>query len=174
MAVSLCGFCAAELERLADLGLRRRLRRWEGPPGPRALVDGREVLVLGSNDYLGLAGHPEVRAAAAAALVTHGAGSGGARLVCGNRLVHEELEAALAAWKGAEAAVLFNAGYLANLGTIAALVGPGDLILSDELNHASIIDGCRLSRAEVRVYRHADPEHAAALLAAERARRRPC
>lgn len=174
MSESLRRYCAEDLRLLAEQGLRRRLRVWVGPPGPRARVDGREVIALGSNDYLGLAGHPAVRKAAGVAMAAHGVGSGGARLVCGNRPLHEELEEALAAWKGTDAAVLFNTGYMANLGTIAALAGPGDLIVSDELNHASIIDGCRLSRAEVRVYRHADPQHAGEILGAERGRFRRC
>lgn len=154
---------------LREAGLYRRPVVLDGPTGPRAVVEGREVLVLASNDYLGLAAHPAVLAAAREALEAYGAGSGGARLTTGTRPVHRRLEADLAAWKGAEDAVLFGSGYLANAGTIPALVGRGDVIFSDELNHASIIDGCRLSGAAVRVYRHADPDHLAGLLAAERA-----
>jgi 8-amino-7-oxononanoate synthase len=124
------------------------------------------VVSFASNDYLGLGGHPAVVAAAHAALDRWGAGSGGSRLVTGSRPVHGELEAALAAWKGTEAAVCYPTGFAANLGVLGALGGPGTRILSDELNHASIIDGCRLARADVTVYRHADPAHVASLLAA--------
>jgi 8-amino-7-oxononanoate synthase len=119
-------------------------------------VDGRRLLNLSSNNYLGLANHPEVRAAAAAAAEWNGAGSGSARLIAGTDALHEELERRLAAFKGAEAALLFGSGYLANLGVIPALVGPGDVVLGDELNHASLVDGCRLSRAEFHTYRHRD------------------
>lgn len=125
----------------------------------------RRVLHLCSNGYLGLATHPEVVEAAAAAARDYGAGSGAARLITGGQPPHRELETELAAWKGAEDALLLSSGYLANLGVVTALVGRGDVVVSDELNHASIIDACRLSRAEVRVYRHADPDHAAARLA---------
>jgi 8-amino-7-oxononanoate synthase len=119
-------------------------------------VDGRRLLNLSSNNYLGLATHPEVRAAAAAAAERNGAGSGSARLIAGTDALHEELERRLAAFKGAEAALLFGSGYLANLGVMPALVGPGDVVLGDELNHASLVDGCRLSRAEFHTYRHRD------------------
>ena len=115
---------------------------------------------------------PQVRAAAAEAPAIWGAGATGSRLTTGDFAPHEALEAELAAFKGTEAALLFSSGYAANVGTIPALVGPGDLILSDALNHASLIDGCRLSRAEVRVYRHADADHARALLADRAAFRR--
>jgi 8-amino-7-oxononanoate synthase len=144
---------AADLADLERGGLRRRL------PEPDV-----GLLMLGSNDYLGLAGHPAVREAAAAAAREWGAGSGGSRLTSGNLGLHEALEAELADWQGTEAAVLFPSGYQAAVGTIPALVGAGDLILSDALNHACLIDGMRLSRAEVRVYRHADAGHAAELL----------
>ncbi|MFN3648303.1 MAG: 8-amino-7-oxononanoate synthase [Armatimonadota bacterium] len=154
-----------ELDRLAAAGLRRVPRRVESAAGPRVTVEGRERIVLGSNNYLGLAEHPEVRAAAADAAEKWGAGATGSRLTTGTLTLHAELERELAALKGAEEAVLFSSGYLAAVGTIPALVGRGDLVLSDALNHASLIDGCRLSRAEVRVYRHGDAEHAAELLA---------
>jgi glycine C-acetyltransferase/8-amino-7-oxononanoate synthase len=151
-------------ERLAELssrGLRRRTRLIEGPQGPRVTVDGREALLLCSNNYLGLAEHPRVRKAAAEAALTWGAGAGASRLVSGSMEVHAELERRLAAFEGAERALLFGSGYLANLGVVSALAGRGDVVLSDELNHASIVDGCRLSRAEVVVYRHRDTEHLA-------------
>jgi glycine C-acetyltransferase/8-amino-7-oxononanoate synthase len=146
----------AELERA---GLRRRLRLISGPQGPRVLLDGRPVLLLCSNNYLGLADHPRVREAAADAAMRWGVGAGASRLVCGSMTIHRRLEERLAAFKRSEACVLFGSGYLANLGTIGALAGPGDVIFSDELNHASIIDGCRLSGAEVTVYRHCDVDH---------------
>jgi 8-amino-7-oxononanoate synthase len=146
----------AELERL---GLRRRLRTVSGPQGPRVLLDDEPVLLLCSNNYLGLADHPQVREAAADAAMRLGVGAGASRLVSGTMSIHRELEQRLAAFEGSEACLLLGSGYLANLGTIGALAGPGDTIFSDELNHASIIDGCRASRAEVVVYRHLDTDH---------------
>jgi len=148
--------------RLADLrrrGLHRRLRTIEGPQRSRVRLDGGEALLLCSNNYLGLADHPKVRAAAADAAERYGAGAGGSRLISGTMTLHRTLEERLADFKGTEAALLFGSGYLANTGTVAALGGPGEVVFSDELNHASIIDGCRLSRSEVFVYRHRDTEH---------------
>jgi glycine C-acetyltransferase/8-amino-7-oxononanoate synthase len=155
---------AARLEELRERGLYRRLRLIEGPQGPRVLLAGREVLLLCSNDYLGLAADERVREAAAEAALRWGAGAGASRLISGNMQPHRELETRLAAFKGYERALLFGSGYLANLGTIAALAGPGEVVFSDELNHASIIDGCRLARAETVVYRHNDVEHLESLL----------
>src|SRR6201996_4358113 len=155
---------AARLEELRDRGLHRRLRLVEGPQGPRVLLSGREVLLLCSNDYLGLAADRRVREAAAEAALQWGTGAGASRLISGNMQPHRELEAALAAFKGYERAILFGSGYLANTGTIAALAGPGEVVFSDELNHASIIDGCRLARAETAIYRHNDVEHLESLL----------
>jgi glycine C-acetyltransferase/8-amino-7-oxononanoate synthase len=152
---------AARLEELRDRGLHRRLRLVDGPQGPRVLLGGHEVLLLCSNNYLGLADHPKVREAAAAAALRWGAGAGASRLISGNMEPHRELESRLAEFKGYEAALLFGSGYLANTGTIAALAGAGEVVFSDELNHASIVDGCRLSRAETFVYRHGDLEHLA-------------
>ena len=126
----------------------------EGPTGPTAIVDGRELVVFASNDYLDLARDPRVVKAAADAANEFGAGSGGARLTTGTQMPHVRLENALAKFKGSEAALLYGTGYMANVGAISALVGKGDVVLSDELNHASIIDGCRLSGADVLVYRH--------------------
>jgi glycine C-acetyltransferase/8-amino-7-oxononanoate synthase len=123
------------------------------------LVDGKPVLLLCSNNYLGLADHPSVREAAAEAAMRWGVGAGSSRLVSGSMTVHRRLEERLADFKGSEACLLFGSGYLANIGVIGALAGRGDTVFSDELNHASIIDGCRLSRAEVIVYRHRDAEH---------------
>jgi len=149
-------------ERLGELqssGLRRRLRVIEGPQGPRVLLDGRAVLLLCSNNYLGLADHPRLRRAAADAALALGTSSGASRLISGTTSGQVALEERLARFKGTEAALLFGSGYLANTGTIAALAGAGEVVFSDELNHASIIDGCRLSRAEAFVYRHRDTEH---------------
>lgn len=152
---------AERLEELRDRGLYRRLRLIEGPQGPTVTLDGRQVLLLCSNNYLGLADRSEVREAAADAALRWGAGSGASRLISGNMEPHRGLEQRLAAFKGYEASLLFGSGYLANTGVIAALAGRGEVVFSDELNHASIVDGCRLSRAETFVYRHADPEHLA-------------
>jgi len=165
MAASLDDFCAAGLADLEARGLRRRLRRIDRREGVRACLDGRPALLLGSNSYLGLEQHPRVREAAAQAVAEWGAGSTGSRLTTGCLAPHAALEREIAEWFGAEAAVLFGSGYLANVGAIPALAGRGDLILSDALNHASLIDGVRLSRAETRIYRHADVAHAQALLA---------
>jgi 8-amino-7-oxononanoate synthase len=147
------------LEELERIGLGRRLRLISGPQGPTVLLEGKPVLLMCSNNYLGLADHPRVREAAADAAMRWGVGSGASRLVSGTMTIHRRLEERLAAFKGSEACLLFGSGYLANLGVIGALAGRGDTIFSDELNHASIIDGCRLSRAEVVVYRHRDVEH---------------
>ncbi len=152
---------ADRLEELRDRGLYRRLRLISGPQGPRVLLDGRGVLLLCSNNYLGLADHPRVRQAAAEAAMRWGAGAGASRLISGNMSLHRRLEARLAEFKGYEAALLFGSGYLANMGAIAALARRGEVVFSDELNHASIVDGCRLSRAETFVYHHGDTEHLA-------------
>jgi 8-amino-7-oxononanoate synthase len=152
---------AERLEELRDRGLYRRLRLVSGPQGPRVLLNGRPALLLCSNNYLGLADHPKVRGAAAEAAMRWGAGAGASRLVSGNMEPHRNLESRLAEFKGYEAALLFGSGYLANNGVIAALAGAGEVVFSDELNHASIVDGCRLSRAETFVYRHGDLEHLA-------------
>jgi glycine C-acetyltransferase/8-amino-7-oxononanoate synthase len=150
---------AERLAELADAGLRRELRTVEGPQGPRVLLDGREVLLLCSNNYLGLATHPAVTGAASSAATRWGAGAGASRLVSGTMVLHEQLEQGLARFHDHEAALLFGSGYLANLGTIGALTREGNCVFSDELNHASIVDGCRLARAETVVYRHCDTEH---------------
>ena len=133
--------------------------------------DGRRVVSFASNDYLGLTQHPAVVAAAHAALDRWGAGSGAARLVVGSRPVHDELETELAAWKHTDRAVLFPTGFAANLGVVSTFGGPGTLICSDELNHASLIDGARLARGDVAVYRHCDLDHLADLLARRGGRR---
>jgi 8-amino-7-oxononanoate synthase len=161
-----------ELEDLAARGLRRALEPIASAQGPVVVAGGRRLVNLCSNDYLGLAADPRLRAAAAAAAEREGAGSGAARLVAGDLPVHGALEARLAAFKGTEAALLFGSGYHANAGVPAALTGRGDAIFSDALNHASIVDGCRLSRAEVVVYRHGDAAQLGDLLARTRARRK--
>lgn len=147
---------AETLDELRRAGLYRELRVIESAQGARVTLDGREVVLLCSNDYLGLAAHPAVRRAAAEAAERWGAGAGASRLVSGNMVPHRELEEELAAFKGYQRCVLFGSGFLANVGVIAALAGPGDVILSDALNHASIVEGCRVSRAETRVYDHGD------------------
>ena len=147
------------LEELRDSGLYRRMRMVSGPQGPRVLLDGKEVLLLCSNNYLGLADHPRVRTAAAQAAMRYGVGAGASRLVSGNMTLHRRLEERLADFKQAERCVLFGSGYLANVGVVQALAGKGDVVFSDELNHASIIDGCRLAGADTFVYRHLDTEH---------------
>jgi 8-amino-7-oxononanoate synthase len=152
---------AERLEELRESGLHRRLRLVGGAQGPRVLLDGEPVMLLCSNNYLGLADHPLVREAAAEAALHWGAGAGASRLISGNMEPHGQLEHRLATFKGYEAALLFGSGYLANIGTIAALAGPGGVVFSDELNHASIVDGCRLARAETFVYRHGDVDHLA-------------
>ncbi len=146
--------------------LRRRLRVLTGGVGPRVMLDGRSVIQLSSNDYLGLASHPALTRAACDAIAQYGIGAGSARLVGGTTDTHAELEAAIAALKRTDAAVVLSTGYHVNTGVIPALVGAGDQIFSDALNHASLIDGCRLSAAAVSVYRHADADHLDTLLAA--------
>ena len=155
---------AARLEERGARSVRRRLRPLGGGIGPRVTVGGRSVLQLCSNDYLGLAAHPAVTRAAADAALEYGAGAGSARLIAGTSPPHEALERDLARLKGTAAALALSSGYHANTGVLPILAGAGDAIFSDELNHASLIDGCRLSRAAVRVYRHADPAHLDRLL----------
>jgi 8-amino-7-oxononanoate synthase len=149
------------LDELKGLSLYRRMRMVSGPQGPRVVLDGKPVLLLCSNNYLGLADHPRVREAAADAAMRWGAGAGASRLVSGNMTLHRRLEDRLAAFKGTQSALLFGSGYLANLGVVPALARRGEIVFSDELNHASIIDGCRLSGAETFVYRHGDVDNLA-------------
>lgn len=159
-------FLTAKLAEIEHSGLYRRLRVVTGAQEGTVLLDGREVLLLSSNNYLGLANHPALKRVAQDAVEHYGCGAGASRLISGSMALHQALEQRLAAFKHAEAALVFPSGYHANIGTIAALMGPGDTILSDALNHASIIDGCRLSRASVQVFRHRDMTHLAQLLAA--------
>jgi 8-amino-7-oxononanoate synthase len=156
----------ADLENLERRDLLRTPRAF-AHPGPTAIIDGREVVCLTSNDYLGFATDPRLREAVRGAANT-ASGAGASRLVTGTLDAHRDAERALSVFLGLPATLLFSSGYAANVGVIQALAGPGDLVLSDALNHASIIDGCRLSRARVAVYRHRDMEHLGQLLASER------
>ena len=149
------------LSDIRDRGLYRRMRMISGPQGPRVLLDGRPVLLLCSNNYLGLADHPRVREAAAEAAMRYGAGAGASRLVSGNMRIHRRLEERLADFKGYRSALLFGSGFLANTGVVQALAKPGEVVFSDALNHASIVDGCRLAGADTFVYDHADMDHLA-------------
>lgn len=153
-----------ELQKLKEQYLFRHLPDADHAHGSRIRVGTRDLLLFCSNDYLGLSGHPALKNAAAAALERYGVGAGASRLVSGNTSEHRALEERIARLKGTEAALVFNSGYAANTGVIPALAGQDDLILSDELNHASIVDGCRLSKAAVRVYRHCDSDHLESLL----------
>ena len=157
---------------LEHAGLRRHLRTVMSAPTGTINLDGRDVVLLGSNNYLGLSTHPQVIAAAVEATQTFGTGASGSRLISGNNERYTTLETNLAKTKNTEAALVFSSGYAANTSVIPILAGEGDLILSDALNHASIIDGCRLSRATKKVYRHCDVEHLKSLLSESAAFRR--
>jgi 8-amino-7-oxononanoate synthase len=154
-----------ELAELESRHLRRALATHGGPQQALANVDGQELINFGSNDYLGLAADPRLAAAAAEAAIVHGAGAGASPLVTGHAQAHQRLEERLAAFEGAQAALVFSSGYAANMGAIAALAGRGDVIYADQRNHASMIDGCRLSRAEVHIYPHCDARALAGMLA---------
>ena len=145
-----------ELAALKEAGLYNRIRTIESPQGAWLVVDGKRVLNFCSNNYLGLANHPAMVSAARDILYKYGIGPGAVRSIAGTMDIHLELERRLAAFKGVEAAITFQSGFTANLATIPALVSKEDVIFSDELNHASIIDGCRLSRAGIRVFQHGD------------------
>ncbi len=153
-------------------GLYRSRRRVQSAQGPRVAYRGREFINFASNDYLNLAGDPRLARAAARAARRFGSGAGASPLVSGYLPPHRSLERALARWEGAEAALLFSSGFAANLAVVGSLAGPGDVVFSDALNHASLIDGCRLSRARVSVYRHGDADHLHDLLRAASGRRR--
>ncbi len=164
------------LDRIADevlggireRGTYRRMRVLDGMQGPRMIVDGREVLLFAGSNYLDLAQHPEVMAAAERATQEWGCAAGGSRLITGNLACHEALEEELARFFDREAALAFNTGYMANVGVIPAIVGPGDVLVSDELNHASIIDGAKLARCAVAVFKHGDVDSFADTLRAVR------
>ena len=153
------------LHQLEEQHLLRRLLLIESEPGTVVTIEGRRVILMASNNYLGLATHPKLKQAAVSATERFGVGSGASRLVSGTLPPHEELEMALARFKGVEAALVFSSGYLANIGLIPALIGSGGLILADRLCHASLIDGCRLSGANLRVFRHRDTDQLRTLLA---------
>jgi 8-amino-7-oxononanoate synthase len=167
---TLDAFASDKLAQLKEAALRRSLVDTERPGAPIVIRGGRRLVSFSCNDYLGLSHHPKVKAAAIAAIETYGAGSGASRLVTGNHPLLAELEARLAKLKRTEAALVFGSGYLANLGIIPVLTGEADLILVDELAHACLFAGARLSPAERRVFRHNDVEHARTILATERGR----
>ena len=145
-----------EIKRLKEAGLYRQMKYLQSPQLPYVKIAGRNCLMLSSNSYLGLCDDPRLKQAAVNALEKHGVGSGGSRLTTGSYEIHKKLEEEIAAFKGTEAALVFNTGYMANVGVISAIAGRDWVIFSDRLNHASIIDGCRLSGAEVVVYEHGD------------------
>ncbi len=162
----------AELDALADAGLRRQLRRVNGIQGREVTLDGARVLNFSSNNYLGLAGNREVVEANLAGVRRAGAGAGASRLIVGNMVEHELLERELAALHEVDAVLLFNTGYQANVGTLQAIAGVEDEVFSDALNHASVIDGCRLARAKVTVFPHGDLEALEQALSVSTARRK--
>ena len=151
-------FITERLNELKDQGIYRRLTVLESPAGARCKINGKDVINLSSNNYLGLANHPRLIKAAKDAIDKWGVGAGAVRTIIGNMTIHEELEAKLAAFKHVEAVLVFSSGFTANAGVISAVVDKGDVIISDELNHASIIDGCKLSKADVVRYKHSDME----------------
>lgn len=150
-------FLKAEYDELVRADLDWKLRLLGGPSAPWSVIDGKKVLMFCSNNYLGLSNHPALKEAARQAIESHGAGSGSVRPIAGNMDLHIQLEERLARFKHAEASLVYQSGFATNSGLIPQLVGDGDLVVSDELNHGSIIDGVRLSRAERAVYKHADP-----------------
>jgi len=152
------GFLRTEYEQLVSSELDWKLRVLEGPSAPRCVVDGKKVLMLCSNNYLSLSNHPKVKKAAIDAIKTHGAGSGSVRPIAGNMDLHMELEKRLAKFKEAGASLVYQTGFAANAGLIPQLADVGDIVVSDELNHGSIIDGVRLSKADRAVYKHCDVE----------------
>ena len=158
------GYLASELDSLKQQGLYRRLRILEGEQIPKPRFDHREVVNLSSNNYLGLTTHPRLREAALEATRRLGVGSGSVRTIAGTMEIHMELERRLAAFKKTEAVVVFQSGFAANAGTVAAVLTKDDVVVSDELNHASIIDGSRLSRATIKVFPHKDVDAARAVL----------
>jgi glycine C-acetyltransferase len=157
-------FLSAALEEIKEQNLYRRLRTIQGAQSATVHLEGKKVVLLCSNDYLGLAAHTILQKAAIQTLERYGCGAGASRSISGTMEPHRALEERIADFKGCEAALLFSSGYMANLGLLTTLVEEGDLIVSDEFNHASIVDGCRLSRAEVWIYRHRDIDHLEDLL----------
>jgi glycine C-acetyltransferase len=157
-------YLGVQLNEMRAGGSFFRLRELESPCDAVSRADGREVINLASNNYLGLANHPKLKEAALEAVKKYGAGTGAVRTITGTMAMHMELERKIAAFKRTEACVVFQSGFAANAGTVSAILGPDDHIISDELNHASIIDGCRLSRAKIHVFRHRDCAHAEEVL----------
>src|SRR5205085_3973971 len=153
-----------QLNELRKKGTNFKLRVLQDEQAPECTFDGKRVINLASNNYLGLTTHPKLREAALAAIHKFGVGSGAVRTVSGTMTLHMELEEKIARFKHVEACVVFQSGFAANAGTVSAILGKGDFIISDELNHASIIDGARLSRATIKVFRHKDVAHAEELL----------
>jgi glycine C-acetyltransferase len=164
MRVDPLGYLATELETLKKEGLYRKLRVLGGEQAAEATVDGREVVNLSSNNYLGLTTHPMLRARALEAIRRYGVGSGSVRTIAGTMELHMELERRLAQFKQTEAVVVFQSGFTANAGTVSSILTKDDVVVSDELNHASIIDGCRLSRATIKVFPHRDVDAARQIL----------
>jgi len=154
----------ATLDELKQRGTFFRLRELEDVQGPVCTYDGKKVINLASNNYLGLCNHPKLEEAAIQAIKDHGVGSGAVRTIAGTMRIHMELEEKIARFKNVEACVVFQSGFTANAGTVSSILGKEDFILSDELNHASIIDGARLSKAKIKVFRHKDVEHCEQLL----------
>ena len=157
-------YLADQMNELKQKGTHFKLRVLEDPQAPESTFDGKRVINLASNNYLGLTTHPKLREAALEATKKYGVGSGAVRTVSGTMTIHMELEEKIARFKNVEACVVFQSGFTANAGTVSAILGKGDFIISDELNHASIIDGARLSRATIKVFRHKDVAHAEELL----------
>src|SRR5713226_5220931 len=154
-----------QMNELKAKGTHFNLRVLEDEQAPECTIDGKHVINIASNNYLGLTTHPKLRAAAMDALKRYGVGSGAVRTVAGTMRIHMELEEKIARFKNVEACVVFQSGFTANAGTVSAILGKDDFIISDELNHASIIDGARLSRATIKVFRHKDVAHAEEQLA---------
>jgi 7-keto-8-aminopelargonate synthetase-like enzyme len=165
-------FIEKELQSLKERDRYRQIRWIEEGPSPWVRMNGGNVLLLCSNNYLGLANDPRLKEKMLRAIEAWGCGSGGSRSISGSLAIHRLLEERLARFHGREEALLFNSGYSANLSLLTALTGEGDVIYSDELNHASIVDGCRLSKASIQIYRHLDMEHLESLLKENRERRR--
>src|SRR5258708_25695212 len=165
MSTNPLSYLTGQLNAWRAAGTFQRLRELESPCAPVSRIDGKEVINLASNNYLGLTTHPKLVEAAIAATKKYGAGSGAVRTISGTMDLHMELERKIAAFKNVEACVVFQSGFAANAGTVSAILGPEDHIVSDELNHASIIDGCRLSRAKIHVFAHRDAASAEEKLA---------
>src|SRR3982074_1439742 len=158
-------FLTTQLDELKNKGTYFKLRVLEDEQAPSCPFDGKKVITLASNNYLGLTTHPKLREAAIEATRKYGVGPGAVRTIAGTMRLHLELEEKIARFKNVEACVVFQSGFTANAGTVSAILGKEDFIISDALNHASIIDGCRLSRAKIRVFRHKDAAHAEEQLA---------